>query len=256
LLHAETVLLVDDHDAERLERHRALDQGVGADEHVDRPVEQCLGQLAAVGRGGAVGEQFDPQRAFTGEPLEQRPLVGVARHLKPVEQRADAGVVLFGQHLGGGHERALVPALHRGQQRRHRHHGLAGTHVALEETVHGVGTGQIGGDLGDHPLLGPGEGEGEPLVEAPDQLTRGVLGDAAGGALQGPLAQHEGQLHPQQLVEHQPLAGRLDLGHGLREVDAGESGGAVDEVVPVEQVVAQRLGQAPAAALAQRGLDP
>ena len=49
--------------------------------------------------------------------------------------------------------------------------------------------------------------KGRPSTNRPTSTPRRVVADAAGGALVGLLAQHQRQLDPQQLVEHQPLAG-------------------------------------------------
>ena len=53
--------------------------------------------------------------------------------------------VLLGQHLGGRHERALVAALHGGEQGADGDDRLARADVALQQPVHGVGRGQVGG---------------------------------------------------------------------------------------------------------------
>ena len=68
--------------------------------------------------------------------------------------------------------------------------------------------------------------KGRPLDEAVDQGRRAVVpgdqvADAAGVRLQPLLAQHQGQLQPEQLVEGQAAAGRLALGHGRRAGGCG-----------------------------------
>ena len=52
--------------------------------------------------------------------------------------------MLLGEHLGRRHERALVPALHRGEQGGDGDDGLAGADVALQQPVHRVGAGEVG----------------------------------------------------------------------------------------------------------------
>ena len=42
------------------------------------------------------------------------------------------------------------------------------------------------------------------------------MGDAPGVLVESLAAEHQGQLQPEQLVEGQPAAGRLDLAHGAR----------------------------------------
>ncbi len=63
--------------------------------------------------------------------------------------------------------------------------------------------------------------------------------------LDGPLAQHEGDLHAQQLVEDEPAAGGLGRLHRVRVVDGGEGGAAVDEVEAVEPVLGHGVGEGP-----------
>ena len=85
---------------------------------------------------------------------------------RPVQQPPDAGGVLLGEHLGRRHQRALVAALHGGQQRGHGDDGLAGADVALQQPVHRVRRGEVGVDLGDHPALGVRQREAQRGVEA------------------------------------------------------------------------------------------
>ena len=84
---------------------------------------------------------------------------------------------------------------------------LPAAHVALQQPVHGVGAGQVGGDLGDGPLLGAGErerqrrrGSGAPARPSTD------VADALGLPLHRPLAHDQGELQAQQLVDA-PAAG-------------------------------------------------
>ena len=85
-----------------------------------------------LGPADAVREQLDPQR-----PVAEQ-VVGVGhRHARRAGPHARR--VLLGEHLGRRHQRALVTALHRRQQRRDRDHGLAGADVALQQPVHRMG---------------------------------------------------------------------------------------------------------------------
>ena len=115
---------------------------------------------------------------------------------------------------------------------------------------------KIRGDLGDDPFLGGGQTEGEPGPEPGDQLTRHVLGDSPRRPLQGSLAQDQGELNPEELVEHQPFPGGGDIAHRLGKVYPGERGGAIDEVEALPYLGRQRFGQTSAPALAQGRLDP
>ena len=249
LLDAEAVLLVDHHDAERRERHPLLDQRVGADREVDGAVGQPGEHVAPLGARHLVGEQLDADRAVAEQ-------VGRVGHAHPLEQAGDADRVLLGQHLGRRHERRLVTALDRGEHRRDGDDGLARPDVALEQAVHRVRGGEIGVDLADHPLLRAGERVTEGGPEPLDELAGRGVGDAALLALQAPLAQDEGELHAQQLVEREAVPGDLLLPHRLREVDATQRRRPVGEAVLGAKVVGQRVGDAPLGAAAQRLLHP
>ena len=110
LLDAEPVLLVDHDDPRSRELARLVDQRVRADEDVDRPRAQALGDAPALGRGRAVREQLDATgRSPSSEPSSVT--------VSPSSELAHRELVLLGQHLGRRHERALVPALHRHEQR-------------------------------------------------------------------------------------------------------------------------------------------
>ena len=137
--------------------------------------------------------------------------------------------MLLGEHLGRRHQRSLVPALHGGEQGGDGDDRLAGADVALQQPVHRVGSRQVGVDLADHPLLGGGQREAQRGVEPADQLAAGLVADADGVALHRPLAHHEHQLHPQQLVERQPAPGPLLVVERLRQVDVVQRGAAVDQ---------------------------
>ena len=62
-------------------------------------------------------------------------------------------------------------------------------------------------------------------------------------ALEVALSLDEGELHPQQLVEDEPAAGHLLVGHRVGRVDTGEGLGAAHQVVAVEHPVGHRVGQ-------------
>ena len=156
LLHAEAVLLVDHDRAERGELDLLGQQRVGPHHEADVTRRQ-----ARQHRGARLA--LDPARE------QLHPHLAAAHPSRPFEvaqQRAHGGDVLLGQHLGRHHERALVPALHRGQQRGQRHHRLAGSHVPLQEAVHGEGAGHVGDDDGQGPALRLRQLVGQPGQEA------------------------------------------------------------------------------------------
>ena len=109
-----------------------------------------------------------------------------------------------------------------------------------------MGAGEVGGDLAERPLLGGGERERQVLVEVADEPPAAVAGgvlDALRLALDRPLAQHQGELEAQQLVEHQPAPGLVALAQRLGGVDVAERPGAAGEVEAIEDGLGHRLGE-------------
>ena len=76
-------------------------------------------------------------------------------HGDALEHPPHAGRVLFGEHLGRRHQRTLMPALHRGQHRADGHQRLAGTDVALQQTMHRMRAGEVVLDLARSPAAAP-----------------------------------------------------------------------------------------------------
>ena len=138
--HAEAVLLVDDDEAEPAELHRRLDQGVRADEDVDRAGGERREQLPARGAAHAPGQQPEA-------------------HARPRQPGREALGVLLGEDLGRRHEGALRAVLGGEQQREARDDGLADADVALEQSRHRASRAQIRRDLPHRPLLGAGQRE-------------------------------------------------------------------------------------------------
>ncbi len=125
-----------------------LDQRMGADDQVDRPVVQAGEQPGPLGAGRPVGQQLEAQGPL---PHEGR----VVGHGEVGQQVPQAEVVLLGQDLGRRHQRALVAALHG------RRAGRSTATTVLPEPTSpcrsrciGNGAAEVGLDLGDDPLLG------------------------------------------------------------------------------------------------------
>ena len=105
--------------------------------------------------------------------------------------------MLLGQHLGRGHQGALVTTLHRGEQGRHGDDGLAGADVSLQEAVHRVRRGEVGLDLTDRPGLRRGERIRERVVEPADEFATDLVRQPTRRPFEFAFAEHEGELHPQ-----------------------------------------------------------
>jgi hypothetical protein len=147
---AEAVLLVDDGQAQAMEFDVVLDQRLRAHD-----------QLHATVGGGR-----RRRAARLGGEAAAQPGYVHAQRLEPRHQLAE---VLLGQDFGRRHQRDLRAAgdgLRRGDG---RHHGLAAAHVALQQAMHGVRFGQVGGYLFDHSLLRAGQFERQGFVQPGDQ---------------------------------------------------------------------------------------
>ena len=238
LLHAEPVLLVDDHGAQRREVHPLRQQGVGADHDVDLPRRQALQHTGPDRSADAVRQQLDADLPLVEQTLR-------SRDGRTLEQLDDAHVVLLGQDLGGRHERTLVPPVHCGHERSDSDESLPGTDVSLEQPVHGHGRREVGEDLVDHAPLGIGELPGQVTQEPLQHRAVDDVGDACGRRLELPLGAHEGELDPEQLVEDESSARLGRLGHRLGSVDRLQCTGPVHEAVPGEHRGGNRVRDSP-----------
>ena len=276
MLHAEALLLVDDHETEVLEHDVALDEAVGADQDVD----------LAPGDGRENPALFG-SRAEAAEHLDGH---GVAGHAL-----AEGVEVLLGED-GGGHQHRHLPAVqHRLEGGADGHLGLAVTDVAADQAVHRARLLHVGLGLVDGPELVGGFGEGERRLEfalpgrigrervpglggAPGldfqqlrgQIQRGPLGGGPGllpaaGADAAQLRARPGQAdiprdqvrflqrHVQRdlVVEFEgddlaQAVARLDFGQAAVEGDAVlqmDDEVALDELGEVEQLVDLRRGR-------------
>ncbi len=212
LAHAETVLLVDDHQAQVLEGDVVLQQLVGADEDVDLAFGQA--------RGGG--------RDFLGR-LE------AAHHLdrhRPVgETVAEAVVVLLGEQ-GGGHQHGhLAPAVHGDERCAHGHFGLAEADVATDQAVHRLAGEHVQAHRLDGVLLVGG------LLEREAGAEGRVVGRRVGEGMA--LARRTSGIDVEQLGGHVAhLLGGLALGFlpGLRAQAVQRRQGIVAAGVAGDQV--------------------
>jgi hypothetical protein len=245
LLHAEPVLLVDDHQAEVGELDLLLQQGMRADH-----------DPGVAGKG--VRQRRTPGRR-ADRPGEQRHAGGVVRgaQLPAPGQRAehvgDRAVVLLGQDFGRGQQRGLATRVDHLEHGPDRDHCLARADLALQQPVHRVGAGQVVGDGLAHRHLARGEGERQSGVE--------LVGDAVvhvrpghgrqGGGGHPPLGQRG--LQHERLVPLQPQHGPLLVRPVQRAVDGPDGFGPAVQPVPFPQFGGQRIG--PGVQGLQDGLD-
>ena len=206
LAHAKAVLLIHHHQAQPGELHRILEQGMGTHQDLELTVDQILQQFPPPsGRGGA-GEQ------------------GTA-HMQLGQPVGELGEMLLRQHLSGSHQGALAAGLNRTEQGGEGHHGLAAAHISLEQPCHRLGPGQVMADLGEHAILGAGEGKRQDRAQLSHQIGSTGRGIQGGGGTLTELVAALGQtqLKQEELVKDQaPPAGlQIRLVGGLVDAPQG-----------------------------------
>ena len=184
LMHAEAVLLVDHRKAEIAEHDAVLEQGMGADDDVDRPGCQVGENGLALLAFFASGEDLDTQAGCLGE-------------------RRDGGEVLTGEDFGRGHHRRLRSRLDGVGHGEQRNDGLAGADIALQQPQHAVGLGHVGADFVQRTALRGGQFMAEGGAYPGGGFARTVQ-HAAGRFLEAAADKTERQLAGQQLVIGEP----------------------------------------------------
>ncbi len=115
--------------------------------------------------------------------------------------------MLLGEDFGGRHQRHLVAGLDGLQGGQGSDYRLAPRPTSpLHQPQHGLGLGQVMGDLAADALLGTGGGEAEVVQIHLRQPASGRQGDRTLGA-QGFAQALQGQLVGQQFFEDQPFLG-------------------------------------------------
>ena len=130
VLHTKALLLVDDHHAQVLGVHVGRKQAVRADEHINRALGKRLKRALLLRRGAEAAEHFDLQ-AKRGKALKE------------------CLVVLLGQNGRGAEHHDLAAGVHALKGRAQGDLGLAETHVAAQQAVHGLGRLHVGLDVSD-----------------------------------------------------------------------------------------------------------
>ena len=180
LLDAEAMLLVDDRDREVTELDSLLDERMCADDDVRIRSEVAL----TPGRGAR--EQCTADAEQTARLLE-------------------CEEVLLRQRLRRRHQDALLACLDRSQQRIERHDGLAGSDLALKETLHRHALLEIAVEVDERALLILGQLERKDLPVARDQLAGWAERRCDLRFTLAPLARESDLQQVPALVEREPV---------------------------------------------------
>ena len=158
-LHAEPLLLVDNHQPQVVETHVGLGQPVRADDDVERAFLQAADDVGLL-----------PPR---GKPRQRGDLERKLRH--PLGERAE---MLLAQQRGGHQHGHLVAGVDRLERGPHRQFGLAVAHVAAQQAVHRPRQAHVAFDRVDGDQLVGRFVVGERGVELPLPLGVRREGDA------------------------------------------------------------------------------
>ena len=115
--------------------------------------------------------------------------------------------MLLRQNAGRGHHHPLPARFNCDQQGHESNQGFSGAHIALQQPVHALGRGHVGGDFLDRPGLGVGGLIRQRLQNTRLQAAGCVAFDAPGLPLSLPR-QRQGQLMRKQLIIGQTRPGR------------------------------------------------
>ncbi len=189
LMHAEAMLLIDDHQDERGKGDALLEQCVSADDDRRRALAEFFE------RGAARGACLPP---------------GQQRHLDPkrLEPAPKILRMLIGEQFGRRHQGDLSPHLHGLSGRKSGHERFAAADVALHQAQHRRRTLEVLLDFLQHPLL-RSRGAKRQCSEQCGLQRAGARQRPTRILLDAPAQQFERELVSQQFLEREPPLGRV-----------------------------------------------
>ena len=190
LVNAETVLLVDNDQADVAECNLVLEQGVGAHRN-HRPGGMQLRQHLIL----LIARLF---------PCQQR-----HRDADRREPLPDIEIMLVRKYFRRGHQGNLVAGTDNQQGGDSGHHGLAGTDIALDQAQHRRRFQHVLADFRQDPLLRARQFERQVIQEGPDPAVSLVADNERGPRPDCLPDEAQAQVVRQQLLENQALLGRV-----------------------------------------------
>ena len=118
--------------------------------------------------------------------------------------------MLFGQDLGGRHNRRLRALLGGADRGERGHYRFAGADVALQQAEHRPRFGQVVQHLGDDPALGAGQLKTEAIQQLPAELRRAWQRRGLQVVTLPMLPFHDQEMR-RELVQRQPFARLVQL---------------------------------------------
>ena len=216
LLDAEPMLFVHHNQSESGELDGIRQQCVGADHNAGLPGRHLVTRLLLLGGRHRSGQQGNPGRAVLPAELTRQPQR--AQHI------TNGPGVLGGKDFGRCQQRALIAGVHHLQHGKHRHDGLAGSHLALQKAVHRLGGRHLRGDDVEHFALTGSQFKRQSCRHRREQpigsgrRRRPRCPECAVATLR------QRPLHTDRLVEGESLPGALTFGLALGEVNRPQCG--------------------------------
>src|SRR5215469_13335496 len=225
---AKAMLLVDNGEAETLEFDVLFKKRVRADDHVNETFGDEFFELGLFAGAEGAGEQ-------------SHDVTHLAQDLAEVE------TVLRGQNFGGSEDGHLVPIFDGDDGGFRGNDGFAAAHVALQEAVHGARGFHIVGDFLDHTLLRLGGLEGQHGLNLLAHAVVDFESDSRDGF--GFAAfESDAALEPEEFFEDEAelvlrakLVQQAEVGLGPRKMGAADSGPAVGQFEPLEEIQRQMI---------------
>ena len=160
----------------------------------------------------ADGTVFQPRMDFP--PGSHAGIAGQEHHLDTGRSQVfgNIGKVLLGKHFRGSHHTGLVAVSHSDEGAEHRHHGFAGTYIALQQAVHLVPAFHIVPDFPDYPLLRARKLVRQGLEAGVEGLSHGRHSESYLAAAADVLLLEERQLQQEKFFKLKPIGG---FGQGI-----------------------------------------
>ena len=130
-----------------------------------------------------------------------------------------------------------------GEHRCGSDNGLAGSHIALQQAGHRLAAEHVIADLGQDPLLGGGQFEGQCAEELIEEVARHRDWRSIGAQPGFSLAGEHGQLDREEFLERDSLPGQLDIFQAFGEVDDSQGRSLAGKSLFGDDLRRQRLAE-------------
>lgn len=149
--------------------------------------------------------------------------------------------MLAGQDFGGDHQGGLVAMGHGKEHGVEGDDGFAGSHIPLDQAIHGEWLSHVMADIIDGAALIVGEGEWEAAEDAGVDQGRGWNGGGWGGMLPTVSAHGQGELVDEEFLKDEAVAGVIGFFQVFGLMDLAKGGLDWEQVVGCAKVVGEHV---------------